>query len=253
MFRALETAATGLHAQELVLDTVTHNLANSQTTGFKSSNVSFQDLMYKNINTTPHSQTRIGFGTKVSDIKNDFSQGKNISTGRPLDCAIQGNGFFRAMKPNGEIVYTRDGNFNLSSEGQLVTRQGYVVMPDILIPTDAAKIEIDRSGMIRVMYPNDSVIDEIGQIELSRFTNNSGLKNIGENFYAYTEHAGEEIIGYSTDEHFGEIHQGSLESSNVNMVNEMMKMISAQRAYELLAKTVKVSDEMMKIANNMRE
>ncbi|MCK4358424.1 MAG: flagellar basal-body rod protein FlgG [Candidatus Cloacimonetes bacterium] len=260
MFRSLQSASSGLKAQELIIDTISNNLANVNTHGFKKSSINFQDLMYQSLKNISVEETgdavpvglEIGYGTKPVNTVKDFSQGTLIATKKPLDCAINGTGFFRVLKPNGKIVYSRDGAFQISSNGNLVTANGYIVMPDIIFPQDAENISISKDGIVTITYPNDPTPEELGQIELSRFVNTAGLRSIGDNLYEATPSSGNEIIGYSTDEGFGEIVQGYLEGSNVSIVEEMMKMIVAQRAYEILSKAVKTSEEMMSIANNMK-
>ena len=260
MFRSLQSASSGLKAQELVIDTISNNLANVNTNGFKKSSINFQDLMYQNLKNISVEETseavpvglEIGYGTKPVNSVKDFSQGSLIATNRPLDCAINGTGFFRIQKSNGKIVFSRDGSFQISSDGSLVTAEGYIVMPDIIIPQDAENISIAKDGIVTITYPNETIPEELGQIELARFVNPVGLRSIGDNLYEATPSSGEEIIGYSTDEGYGEINQGYLESSNVSIVEEMMNMIVAQRAYEVLSKAVKTSEEMMSIANNLK-
>ncbi|MEA2103738.1 MAG: flagellar basal-body rod protein FlgG [Candidatus Cloacimonadota bacterium] len=259
MFRSLQTAATGMKAQELIIDTITNNLSNVNTTGFKKSRINFQDLMYKQLNNATQQTENpspagleVGYGTKPIDSVKDFSQGVLTQTERSLDVAINGEGLFRIMKPNGEVFFSRDGSFQVSSDGTLVTADGYIVQPDIIIPENTQEITISKQGIVNATYPGDPLPEELGQIELSKFINPVGLRSAGDNLYEATPAAGEELIGYPGELGFGEVNQGYLEKSNVSVVEEMMKMIVAQRSYEVISKSIKTSEEMMKISNNIK-
>jgi flagellar basal-body rod protein FlgG len=261
MDKALRVAATGMHAQKLHLDTIANNLANVNTTGFKKSKVEFQDLLYQTIrpagsNTGADASTptelQIGCGTKPVATNKMFFQGDVISTGNALDIAIEGDGFFQILRPDGTVAYTRDGTFKLSADGRLVNSDGYFQEPEISIPADTQSIMISRDGIISVMVVGSNDSQELGQIELARFINPAGLKNIGQNLYERTAASGDPMIGTPGVEGFGELAQGFLESSNVDVVEEMVNMIQAQRAYEVNSKTIKTADEMMSLVNSLK-
>jgi flagellar basal-body rod protein FlgG len=260
MNRALRTAATGMAAQQLSVDLISHNIANVNTTGFKKSRPEFQDLMYQVIkgsgssqdpNLHQPSEVQIGNGAVPVATAKNFAQGDIQPTNNPLDLAIQGDGFFQIRRTDGTIGYTRDGTLKISSEGMLVTSQGYAIEPAITFPTDAASISIGRDGVVEAMVPGDSQPSKVGQLELAKFVNAGGLRPIGDNLFIETPASGQPVVGTSSSEGFGEIHQGYLESSNVDVVEEMVNMIVAQRAYEINSKTIKTVEDMLTMANNL--
>jgi flagellar basal-body rod protein FlgG len=261
MNRALRTAATGMAAQQLNVDIIAHNLANVNTTGFKKSRPEFQDLMYQvikasgtsqNSGTQAPSEVQIGNGAvPVATVKN-FAQGDIQPTNNLLDVAVQGEGFFQVRRADGTLGYTRDGAFKVSGEGLLVTAQGYTLEPGISIPQETTMVSISREGIVEAMVPGDSEPVKLGQIELARFINPSGLRPIGDNILIETPAAGVPMLGTSAMQGFGEIEQGYLESSNVDVVEEMVNMIVAQRAYEINSKTIKTVEEMLGMANNLK-
>lgn len=261
MNRALRIAASGMYAQQLNVDLIAHNLANVNTVGFKKSRPEFQDLMYQtlkgSVNTNdPNIQEsvelQIGTGVvPVATLKN-FVQGDIQTTNNPLDVAIQGEGFFQVRRPDGTLAYTRDGTFKVSSEGMLVTSQGYIIEPGIALPTDVSSITIARDGTVEVQIVGQTESTKIGQIELAKFVNPAGLRAIGNNLLVETPASGKPLIGTPANEGFGEIVQGAIESSNVDVVEEMVSMIVAQRAYEINSKTIKTVDDMFSMANNLK-
>lgn len=258
---ALRTAATGMMAQQLRTEVIANNLANVNTTAFKRSRAHFEDLLYQTVqgpailgatdsNTIPAIQ--IGRGTHLSAVQRLHSQGNVEETSNPLDLAIEGDGFFQVQMANGQVAYTRDGSFGISDSGTLVTSNGYTVLPGIKIPTDASEVTVSPTGVVSVVQGNDKAnVQEIGRIELARFLNPSGLQSLGENLLAETPASGQAITGFAQDEGFGRILKGHLESSNVEIVQEMVDMISAMRAYELNSKAIKNADEMMQVANGL--
>jgi flagellar basal-body rod protein FlgG len=261
MNRALRTAATGMYAQQLNVDTIANNLANVNTTGFKKSRAEFQDLMYQTMQAAGSSdnpniqqpiEIQIGNGSVPVATLKDFVQGDIQPTNNPLDVAIQGEGFFQVRRPDGTLGYTRDGAFKLSADGQLVTSQGYLVEPGISFSTDTTSISISRDGVVEVQTVGDNTPTKVGQLELAKFINSAGLRAVGNNVYIETPASGQSIIGAPAAEGFGEFLQSHLESSNVDVVEEMVNMIVAQRAYEINSKTIKTVEDMLSMANNLR-
>lgn len=261
MNRALRTAATGMLAQQLNVDLISHNLANVNTTGFKKSRAEFQDLMYQTIKTSGFSQDaqvqeateiQVGNGTIPAAVVKSFGQGDITPTNNPLDIALQGEGFIQIRRPDGTTAYTRDGSLKISGEGQLVTSQGYIVEPGISFSSDTTGITISKDGTIEVTQVGQTAPSKIGQFELAKFVNPAGLRAIGNNLYIETEASGKPILGIAGNEGFGEIAQGSLESSNVDVVEEMISMIVAQRAYEINSKTIKTVEDLLTMANNLK-
>lgn len=261
MNRALRTAATGMLAQQLNIDTIAHNLANVNTTGFKKSRPEFQDLMYQTLKTSGVSQNpnlqqaaelQVGNGSVPVATARSFVQGDIQPTQGQLDVALQGDGFFQIRRPDGTLAYTRDGSFKISGEGSLVTSAGYLVEPGVTFSSDTTEISISRDGTIEAKTVGDSESTKIGQFELAKFVNPSGLRAIGGDLYVETGASGAPILGTATIEGFGEVMQGYLESSNVDVVEEMVGMITAQRAYEISAKTIKTVEDMLTIATNVK-
>lgn len=261
MMRALRTAASGMYAQQLSIDTISNNLANVNTNGFKKSTVEFQDLIYqtmqtshsvRNLGTVVPAELQIGHGVKPVAIEKSFTQGSPINTDNPLDLSIEGDGFFQVRKPDGDISYTRDGNFKRSADGRMVTSDGYVLDPEIVFPEDTTEVAIDREGYVYVNVSGRSDSLELGQIELARFTNPAGLRSKGQNLYKETDASGIPILGTPGQDGMGEINQGYLEASNVEVVEEMVNMIVAQRAYEVSSKAIKTTEDMLYLANNLK-
>jgi len=258
---ALRTSATGMMAQQIRTEVISNNLANVNTTGFKRSRAHFEDLLYQTVqgaavvgnpdtNTMPAIQ--VGRGTRLAAVQRLHSQGAVEQTSRPLDLAIEGEGFFQVQLPSGAVAYTRDGSFGISDTGTLITSGGYAVVPGIKVPTDATEITISVTGKISVSQSAEQVDKtEIGQLELARFMNPSGLQALGENLYAETPASGQPTVGFPSDSGMGRILQSHLESSNVEIVQEMVDMITSMRAYEINSKAIKNAEEMMSTANNM--
>ncbi|GAB6099475.1 flagellar basal-body rod protein FlgG [Halanaerocella petrolearia] len=261
MIRSLWSAASGMKAQQLNVDTISNNLSNVNTTGFKKSRVSFQDLMYQTIEQagTPNSQgsqvptgIQVGHGVRPGATQKMFTTGSLKNTGNSLDLAIQGKGFFKIQLPDGSIGYTRDGSFSLDSSGQLVTSDGYQLQPPVTIPANAKDVTINEEGMVTYKEPGAEVPQEGGQVELANFSNPAGLKSIGQNIFKQTAASGEPMTDQPGQAGYGKLAQGFLESSNVKVVDEMVDMIAAQRAYEVNSKAIKASDEMLQQANSLR-
>lgn len=257
---ALRAAATGMMAQQTRTEIIANNLANVNTSGFKRSRAHFEDLLYQTVQgaqiiggheaeTLPAIQ--VGRGTRLSSVQRMHEQGPIEQTGRNLDVAIEGDGFLQVQLPTGQLAYTRDGSLQISDQGVLVTSAGHTVQPPIRIPTDAAEFTISVSGVVSVRRGNDIEPTELGRIELARFANPSGLLNLGQNLLAPTTASGQPVVGFPNEDGMGMLQQGSLEGSNVEIVQEMVEMIAAMRAYEINSKAIKTADEMGQIANNI--
>ena len=261
MLRALWTSASGMIAQQTNLDVTTNNLANVNTSGFKKKRADFADLLYQ-INREPGAPVepasmvptgvQVGLGVRVVGTPRIMTQGNLQVTDRPLDITIEGDGFFQVLQPNGEVAYTRAGSWNLDGEGQVVNTDGLLIEPAILIPEDATEIMISPEGLVSVKIDGQPEPEEIGQIELARFVNSGGLRAIGKNLFLETAASGAPIVGNPGDEGLGQVHQGILEMSNVQVVDEMVNLIIAQRAYEANSKGVQTADELLRIANGLK-
>jgi flagellar basal-body rod protein FlgG len=258
MLRSLYTAASGLKSQQALLDTISNNLSNINTTGFKKGRVNFQDLLYQTLQTATRKkpvQVQMGTGVRVASTQVDFKQGILQETGNELDMAIEGNGFFKIQLPNNVIGYTRNGAFTLDSENNIVNSDGYRLLDDggspIQVPENTREIQIDN-GVIFALPDDGSDLEEVATIGLAIFNNVNGLEKSGGSIYLPTSASGEPQDGVVGDEGFGVIRQFFLENSNVNVVDEMVQMITAQRAYEISTKTIQTSDEILQMTNNLR-
>lgn len=259
MDASMWVAKTGLTAQSTRLSVISNNLANVSTVGFKKDRAIFEDLIYQNIS-QPGGQTdavseaptglMLGTGTRVVGTEKLHMQGSMMSTENALDIAIAGDGYFAIEQADGSTGYTRDGSFKLSAEGQMVTSGGQVLIPAILIPADAASITIGRDGTVTAELQAGAGAVQVGQLELSRFVNNSGLQPIGRNLYKTTAASGDAVVGIPGEAGVGSLMQGTLEASNVNVVEEMVNMIEAQRAYEINSKAISAADGMLRFLNN---
>jgi flagellar basal-body rod protein FlgG len=259
--RALYTAATGMLAQEMNVEVISNNIANMRTTGFKRQRVEFQDLLYQNyrrVGTSTSDQgTRlpvgldIGAGVKVVGTPRIMSQGSVLPTEKELDVTIRGEGFFRVQMPDGRIGFTRAGSFELDAEGRMVTPEGYVVDPGITVPQNSSGITINQTGLVQVMQPGQTAPTDIGQLQLARFVNKSGLQPIGDNLFLETASSGAPQDGTPGTEGFGNLLQGHLEQANVNSVTEISDLIAAQRAYSMNARVVSAADEMLQSTTQM--
>lgn len=259
--KSLRIAATGMQAQELNVEVISNNIANMRTTGFKQMRAEFQDLLYQDIRRVGATSSeagnliptgvQIGYGVKTGATARIMSQGNMQQTGKELDVAIRGEGFFSVELPSGQTAYTRDGSFELDANGNLVTKDGFVVQPNITVPNNARSITINREGTVQVFTDTSTTPTNLGQIQLSRFVNKAGLQSIGDNLYLETPASGNAIDGVADAAGFGSILQNFLESSNVNAVSELSDLIAAQRAYEMNAKVISASDEMMSATSNI--
>jgi len=261
MIRSLWSAATGMQAQTLNIDIISNNLANVGTAGFKQSRADFQDLLYQTIRSPGVSSSedtqvptgiQVGHGVRPAATQKMFTQGEFQHTENELDMAIEGGGFFQVIQPNGETGYTRAGAFKLDSDGRMVTSDGFPMEPEITIPTDAIAISIGTDGTVSVLLAGENQPSEIGNVELAQFVNPSGLRSIGRNLFTPSAASGDATTGTPGEDGFGTIAQGYLELSNVSVVDEMVNMIVAQRAYETNSKTIQASDEMLQTATNLR-
>ncbi len=257
---ALRAAATGMMAQQTRTEVISNNLANVNTPGFKRSRAHFEDLLYQSIQGQqvlgdPNAETapaiQVGRGTRLAGILRMHEQGTVEQTGRNLDVMIEGNGFFQLDDGKGNTTYTRDGSFQISDKGLLITSDGWALQPPIRIPTDASNITISVNGNVAVTRGKDIQATEIGKIDLVAFANPSGLQSLGRNMYGSTAASGEPVVGAPGDDGMGTLQQGSLEGSNVEIVQEMVEMIIAMRAYEINSKAIKNADEMGQMANNL--
>ena len=259
MFSSLWIAKTGLDAQQTQMDVISNNLANASTTGFKTSRASFQDLMYQNEG-QPGSQTTeqtqspsgllLGTGVKVVGSEKLFTQGAVTQTGNSLDVAIQGNGFIQVSLPDGTVAYTRDGSLHQDSTGQIVTGDGYPLVPSITLPANVNSITIGTDGTVSVTSNGSTAPTQVGVVQLANFVNPAGLQPMGQNLYLETQSSGTAQTGQPGINGMGTLQQGSLESSNTNVVEEMVNMIQAQRTYEMNSKSVSAVDDMLQFVIN---
>jgi flagellar basal-body rod protein FlgG len=260
--RALNIAATGMLAQQRNVEVVSNNLANMNTTGFMRRRTEFQDLLYQNLRRVGSTSSengevvptgvQIGLGVKLAGVYRIHAQGNLSATDNPFDLAIQGRGFFQIELPGGEVAYSRDGTFQLNAEGQIVTHDGYMVQPAIAIPADAVDVTINQSGEVLVKLQGQVDLQNVGQLQLATFPNEAGLEAIGGNLFRETAGSGAPVAGAPQAAGFGSVLQGFLETSNVNAVEEITNLISAQRAYEMNSKVIQAADDMMATLNNVR-
>jgi len=261
MFRSLFTAATGMEAQQLMVDVISNNIANVNTTGFKASRVQFQDLLYQQDRSPgAPSETgmqvpsgiQVGLGVKPVAVQKLFTQGDFINTGNSLDLVIQGDGFFQLSRPDGTTAYTKAGAFSLDKDGRIVNPDGYPLEPPITIPTTATQITVAFNGDINVLTPGTTAPTLVGSIQLAKFINPAGLQAIGKNLFLATDSSGDPITGAPDSLGFGDIAQGFLENSNVNIVQELANLITAQRAFDMNSKAVQTSDQMLQTTAAMK-
>ncbi|MBP1853118.1 flagellar basal-body rod protein FlgG [Rhizobium halophytocola] len=257
--RALAIAATGMDAQQTNLEVIANNIANINTTGYKRMRAEFSDLLYQteraqgvpnraNQAIVPEG-ANIGLGVQTAAVRTIHTQGELAQTDNELDVAIVGRGWFQVQTPDGNTAYTRAGSFNTNADGQLVTIDGYTVVPGITVPQDASEIEISRTGVVSARIGNDADYTELGQLTIANFVNEAGLKQLGDNLSAQTAASGEAIVAAPEDPGFGYLKQNYLESSNVDSIREITDMISAQRAYEMNSKVIETADQMAQIVS----
>lgn len=260
--RSLSIGATGMLAQQLNVEVISNNIANMTTTGFKRQRAEFQDLLYQSMRrvgsassdagTIVPSGVQIGAGVQTAAVYRIHEQGNMQVTDNPLDVAIDGQGFFQIELPDGEIGYTRAGSFQLSPDGEVVTADGYTVVGPGAVPADTVQIQINENGEILAAVDGQIEPINVGQFELATFANEGGLQAIGDNLFLETPASGAAIAGVPATAGFGNINQGMLETSNVNIVSEITQLISAQRAYEMNSKVITTTDEMMRSVTNLR-
>ena len=261
MFRTLNTAASGMIAQQMNLDNIANNLANASTAGFRKRRLQFQDLLYQNLIMPGSASTQqtiystglqVGLGARSSASEMIQTQGDFEQTGNQLDLAIQGNGFFQVQLPSGQLAYTRSGSFQVNAQGNVVTSDGYLIQPAISIPNNATSITVGTDGTVTVAIPGQQQAQQVGQIQLATFPNPGGLNSTGQNLLLPTTASGDAILGTpGGSEGMGTIQQGVLEQSNVNVVEEFIEMILAQRSYESNSKVVQTADQMFQDVNAM--
>jgi flagellar basal-body rod protein FlgG len=261
MIKSLNTAATGMAAQQTNMDVIANNIANVSTNGFKKSRAEFEDLMYQTqkepgtatgMNAYSPNGVQTGLGVRTASIQKDFTNGSSQVTKNPLDIQIEGSGFFQVLTPDGEIAYTRDGSFKKDPTGRVVDKNGNVLQPEITVPPDVSGLEVAPNGEVRVIVGLGDAPQTIGQIEVTNFVNPAGLRAMGKNLFTQTPSSGQAIASRPGLNGTGYLAQGQLEASNVNIVDEMVNMITAQRAYETNSKVIQASDQMLQSINNLR-
>ncbi len=261
MMRSLSIAKTGLEAQQTQLDAITHNLANVGTNGYKRAGVVFEDLMYQNLRASGTASSeqsqlpiglQVGLGVRAAGVTRNFSQGNLQQTGSNTDIAIKGNGFFQVQMPDGSTAYTRDGGFQVDANGQIVTSNGHVVQPGITIPANALTVTIANDGTVQVTTPGATATPQtVGQIQLASFINPAGREPRGQNLFSETAASGTPVASAPGTNGSGTLQQGYVETSNVNVVQELVSMIQTQRAYELNSKAISTSDQMLQRLSQM--
>lgn len=261
IMRALNTAATGMAAQESHVDTISNNIANVNTTAFKKQRAEFESLHYQTIkeagsrtgsDTIHNVGHQVGSGARVTGTSREFSQGVSQITNNPFDLMINGDGFFAVLGPNQQVFYTRDGSFNVNSQGIVVNKQGHVLLPNLQFPPNTNTVSISESGVVEAFIKNQLQPVNVGQIPVYTFVNNAGLKALGGNNYIPSQASGAPIQNIAGQSNAGNIQQGALEASNVSIMTEMTDLIKAQRALEMNSKVMKVADEILQTVNNIR-
>lgn len=259
MTASLWIAKTGLDAQQTRMSVISNNLSNASTTGFKQSRAQFEDLLYQNVrqtggqtsqNTQLPSGLMLGTGVRIVSTAKVFTQGNLTQTGNNLDLAVNGRGFFQVQLPDGTAAYTRDGSFQINSEGQIVTSNGYLLQPEITIPANTQTITIGTDGTVSAKAANESAATQVGTIQLTDFINPAGLQAVGGNLFLESTASGSPQTGEPASNGMGSVVQGSLETSNVNVVEELVDMIETQRTYEMNSKAISTTDEMLQYVNN---
>ncbi|MBL8637363.1 MAG: flagellar basal-body rod protein FlgG [Alphaproteobacteria bacterium] len=260
--RSLDIGATGMLAQQMNVDMISNNIANMTTTGFKRQRMEFKDLIYQHITrpgatssadgTTVPSGLSLGLGVRPAATYRIHEQGTIQITNNDLDLAINGRGFFQIELPNGDTAYTRAGSFQVNQDGEIVTSEGYRLLPGITVPEDALSIEVNEEGQVSAKMPQQVAMQDLGQIELATFVNGAGLEAIGDTMFLETPASGQALVGTPASENFGSLRQSMLEQSNVDSVKEITNLITAQRAYEMNSNVIRTSDQMMESVNQLR-
>jgi flagellar basal-body rod protein FlgG len=258
MIRALYTAATGMQAQQLNIDVIANNLANVNTTGFKKSRADFQDLLYQTLlapgaptttNTQAPTGIQVGLGAKPAAVQRVNTQGDYTQTGNALDLGIEGVGFYQVTLPDGTTAFTRAGSFKLDNQSRVVNSDGFPIEPTISIPEGAVDITVGQDGVVSAILPGQGTPTQVGQIQTARFTNPAGLRALGKNLLQETDTSGPPQVGTPGQENRGTLIQGFLENSNVSVVEELVGLITGQRAYEVTSKAIQTADEMLRVTN----
>ena len=261
MVRSLYTAATGMMAQQMQIDVVSNNISNVNTIGYKKQRAEFADLFYQTMeyagtstSTTTQSPTgiNVGLGVRPTAVTKIFTQGNFKETGNNLDIAIQGDGFFQVQLPDGRIAYTRDGAFKLDSEGNIVTSDGYKLIPNITLPADTVQVSIGTDGIVSILEAGQTKMQQVGQIQIAKFINPAGLHSLGSNLYIDTSASGAPIVTTPGIDDARKVRQGFVKMSNVQLVEEMTDLITGQRAYDAASKAIVTSDEMLQTVNNLK-
>jgi flagellar basal-body rod protein FlgG len=261
MVRSLYTAATGMIAQQMQIDTTSNNIANVNTIGYKKQRAEFADLMYQTTEyagnstsdtTTSPTGIEVGLGVRPTAISKQYTQGNFKETGNPLDMAITGNGFFQIELPDGTTAYTRNGSFKLDADGNIVNSDGYKMVPNITIPADATQISIGTDGTVAVLQAGQTEMSQVGQIEIANFVNPAGLHSLGDNNLINTTASGDALVSTPGLDGAGQLRQNFVEMSNVQLVEEMTDLIVGQRAYEANSKAITTSDEMLQTVNGLK-
>ncbi|MHC3127135.1 flagellar basal body rod protein FlgG [Brevundimonas sp. GN22] len=260
--RALRTAASGMAAQQLNVEVISNNIANMNTVGYKRQRAEFQDLLYQNVErmgaqsstqgTVVPTGIQVGMGVKAGSVYRITAQGTPSQSGNTYDIAIQGKGYFQVTLPSGETSYTRAGNFSVNAEGQLVTKDGYLIEPAITIPQNAVDVAVSRAGQVQVVLDGETEPQVVGQLEIATFMNEAGLEAIGDNLLLETAASGAPNVGVPDEVGFGHLLQGYTESSNVDSVSEITALIVAQRAYEMNSKVITTADEMLSVSAQLK-
>ncbi len=260
--RSLDIAATGMQAQQTNVEVISNNIANMTTTGFKRRRAEFQDLIYQNLRRVGSSSSdagtvvpagaQVGLGVKTAAIYRISEQGNLTQTSNSLDMAIQGAGYFQVTLPSGDVAYTRDGTFGLAANGTIVTADGYVVAPGIVVPSNAASVTVNAAGQVQATVTGQTTPQTLGQLQLAVFPNEAGLDAQGDNLFVQTAASGSPVTGTPASVGFGTVEQGFVESSNVNVVSEITDLITAQRAYEMNSKVISSADDMLQTLTNVR-
>ncbi len=260
MMRSLYTAAAGMAAQQFNIDTISNNIANVNTAGFRTNQARFQDLIYQQLRAagTPVGSSvvpvaqEVGLGVKIASSEKIFTQGTIQQTNNPLDVAIEGDGFFQVTKPDGTTAYTRDGSFKRDANGSLVTADGYFISPQVTIPQSALEVGVGSDGAVTAVLPGQSAPQTLGQIQIARFTNAAGLAPTGQNLFTQTGASGAPVVSQPGINGAGTLQGGYIENSNVSIVDQMVAMITAQRAFEANSKAVTTADQMLQTAVNTK-
>jgi flagellar basal-body rod protein FlgG len=260
MLRAMRTAASGMQAQQMFVDVVAHNLSNVNTNGFKKDRLVFEDLFYQTLRPAGRAgeegaaptPLQVGHGARPIASDKLFMQGDTSQTGNPLDLAVEGEGFFQFLRTDGTVAYSRDGSLRLDAEGYVVNSGGFRLTPEIVVPDTSTAIRVSRDGTVSALLAGESEPTDLGQLEIARFVNPAGLEAQGGNLYTATGASGQPLTGAPGDEAFGTIGQGMVEMSNVQVVEEMVSLILAQRAYEVNAKAIQAAEDMIRVANDIK-